>query len=70
MLNADSLVDPLTAADPSAGVIDVLEASEHIGTYGKTWLSEYQTKLAAGDTTKGEDRQFLKYLETYIKKAN
>lgn len=70
MLNADSMVDPLTSADPSAGVIDVMEASKHIGTYGKTWLGEYQTKLAGGDTTKGEDRRFLKYFETYMKKAN
>lgn len=70
MLNADSLVDPLTAADPSAGVIDVMEASGYIGAAGVTWLGTYQTKLASGNTTLGEDRKFLRYLAQYIRAAN
>jgi len=50
-------------------IIDMMENDTNVKTQAKVWLAEYQTKLASG-TTRGDDRQFAKYLAGYIRNKN
>ena len=59
MLNTNAVATVLVAAD---GVIDKLELETSIPKGDRTFLGVYQTKLAAGPTSKDEDKHFLKIL--------
>jgi hypothetical protein len=48
------------------GVIDKLELETNIPVSHRTFLANYQTKLASKSSTKTEDRRFLAVLQVWM----